>query len=311
MSPRRVVVAVLALVIPVLVWVSHLAYADITPDPMPTHWGPSGVDGTAAAWPYFWAILAASGVLGIAAVAVAAFAHSTHSGRMLVAMLTFGAWVAGVPYIESLLLSRHVADAHDVSMPWYAVLGGVGVPILVGAGVYWLHGRTAPPARRRVPAATIPLADTERVTWVGHAHSTPMRLLSPALMVAAAAVVFFSVPAAIATGVSAIACAWASVIAVRVDADGLHTLWGPFGWPRPHIRLHNIAEVHAEQIHPMEWGGWGYRVSGRGVAAVVRGGPGLVVERVTGPAYAVTVDHADEGASVLHALLAREQERHG
>lgn len=308
MNVRRVAVTTLALVAPVLVWVSHAAYADITPDPMPTHWGAHlQVDGTTPAWPYFLAILAASAVLGIAAVAVAWLAHSTHAGRMLTAMLTFGAWVATVPYVESLLLARHIADPRHVAMPWYAVLGGVGVPIVIGAAVYWLHGTTAPPTPRRTPTHAVHLNENERATWIGHAHSLPMRIAAPVAMAAAAVLVPFQVQAAIPLGIVGLACAWTSVIAVRVDARGVHTLWGPFGWPRPCIRIDNIAEVHTEKIHPMEWGGWGYRTSGRGRAAVIRGGPGLVVKRVQGPTYAVTVDEPDEGARVVAGLISRNK----
>jgi hypothetical protein len=302
---RKPAVAGLVLVIPVLVWLAHWAYADSTPDPMPTHWGAHGVDGTTDAGVYFLAIVCASGALAVAAVVVTWLAHSTHAGRMLTAMLSFGAWIAGVPYLESMLLARHHTDARDVPMPWYAVLGGVGVPIVVAAAVYLLHGGKQRAQPRRPAASPVRLGSTERVTWIGHAHSMPLRILSPALLAAAAVLVFFQVQAAIPLGIVGLAMAWTSVLAVRVDDRGVHTLWGPFGWPRPHIALENIAAVHSEDISPMEWGGWGYRISGRGVAAIIRRGPGMVVDRVHGATYAVTVDGADEAAQVLDALLAR------
>ncbi|HET7387131.1 MAG TPA: hypothetical protein VFJ19_10770 [Nocardioidaceae bacterium] len=309
MNVRRAVVAVLVLLAPVLVWLGHRAYAAVTPDPMATHWGFHGVDGTTAAWPYFVAILCASGALGLAAVAVSWLAHSTHAGRMLTSMLAFGAWIATVPYLESLLLARHIRDAHDVPMPWYAVLGGVGIPLVVAATAYWLHGDTAPPLPRGPVPPAMPLADSERVTWIGHAHSRPFQVLSPLLMAAAAVLVPFQAHVSIPLGIVGVALAWTSVIAVRVDQRGLHTLWGPFGWPRTRVGLGNIADAHSERIEPLQWGGWGYRISSRGTAAVLRRGPGLVVERVHGPRYAVTVDGADEGARVLIGLLARERSR--
>src|SRR5699024_2484071 len=126
----------------------------------------------------------------------------------------------------------------------------------------------------RTHGPTITLGETERATWIGHAHSTPMRILSPLLMAAAAVAVFFSVQIAIPLGVVGLATAWTSVLAVRIDRRGVHTLWGPFGWPRPRIAPENIASAHASDINPLEWGGWGYRVSRNGVAAVIRRGPG-------------------------------------
>lgn len=306
---RRSVVVVLAVAAPVLVWLTQVAYADITPDPMPSHWGTSGVDGTTAAHTYYLIILIAAGVLAAATLATSWWAHSTHAGRMLAAMLSFGSWIAAVPYLETMLLARHITDPYQVPMPWYAVLGGAGVPIIIAAGVYAVHGprRDTPPRRTGAPAMTI--GKTERVTWIGHAHSMPLRIVAPVLMVAAAVAVFFQVQVAIPLGIGGLALAWTSVLAVRVDNRGVHTLWGPFGWPRPRIAPDNIAAVRVEDIHPMQWGGWGYRHSARGIAAVVRGGPGLVIERVHGPTYAVTVDDPDEAAQTLNAILGQSPTR--
>lgn len=304
---RRPAIAVVAAVAPVLVWLSHLAYAGITPDPMPSHWSTDGVDGTTDAQTYFLAIVVASAALAAATIATTWWAHSSHAGRTLTAMFCFGTWIAAVPYLESMLLARHVSDPYQVPMPWYAVLGGVAVPLVIGVGVYAVHGTTESPRERRSGGNALSLREGERVTWIGHAHSSLLRVLAPLLMAAAAVLVFFQAMVAIPLGVAGLATAWVSVLAVRVDPRGVHTLWGPFGWPRPRIAPENIAAAYSEDIHPMQWGGWGYRISRRGVAAVVRAGPGLVVERVHGPTYAVTVDGADEAAQVLNALLARQQ----
>lgn len=62
---RRAGVIVLVVAAPVLVWVFKLAYADVTPDPMPSHWGTHGVDGTTDAGTYFALIVAVAGVWGV------------------------------------------------------------------------------------------------------------------------------------------------------------------------------------------------------------------------------------------------------
>src|SRR5690606_37397451 len=114
-------------------------------------------------------------------------------------------------------------------------------------------------------------------------------------------------PATIPLAIVSVALALISEVTVRIDARGVHTLWGPFGWPRPHIPLEQITAARAEHIRPLEWGGWGYRVSPRGIAAVIRRGPGLVISRSGRPDYAVTIPHAAVGADVLNALLTRER----
>jgi len=73
------------------------------------------------------------------------------------------------------------------------------------------------------------------------------------------------------------------------------------------IHLDSISAVRAEVIHPMKWGGWGYRITSGGSAANVRTGPGIVVTRTSGSTYVVTVDHAGQGADVLNGLLSRDQ----
>ena len=64
--------------------------------------------------------------------------------------------------------------------------------------------------------------------------------------------------------------------------------WGPLLWPRADVALTEIAAARVEDINPIDWGGWGYRVTPRGRAYVVRRGPGLVLERHDRPAIAVT-----------------------
>ncbi|MGH3446718.1 MAG: hypothetical protein ACRDQA_21465 [Nocardioidaceae bacterium] len=302
---NKVAVGVLALIAPLAVWLAHLTYGDTTPDPLPTHWGTHGVDGTTAATPYFVGCLVASAALAVAAVAALWWAHSAHAARMLTCLLVFCGWVAGAIYVESMILSRHSVDAYSVSMPWYVIVATVVVPALAGVTTWFLVPASHPAHQVSVTPTTLTLRPGERATWLGHAHSTPIRIGSAVGAGAAAVLVFFEPQVAIPVGIVAVALAWTSVLAVRVDEAGVHTLWGPFGWPHPVIALDRIASAHAQRIDPWKWGGWGYRVTGKGTAAVVRRGPGLVIERVTGPAYAVTVDGAAEAADLLNALLDR------
>jgi hypothetical protein len=307
---KRLVATVIALLAPLAVLVSYLALRRDVPDPLPVHWNVHGeVDNTASLGGFFVATLVISLVLALVATAALWWAHSPMAGRGLACLLTFGAWVAAATTVATFLAARGAAAAADVTMPWYVIAAIVVVPLALGAAVWgllpahWQHASAPPPSAR----TSLEFAPGEQVVWVGHAHSSIMRTASWVAAVVGVVVLFFEVSAAIPVLIIAVASGMVCELGVRIDARGVHTLWGPFGWPRPRIALADIVSAAAEQINPLQWGGWGYRISSRGVAAVIRRGPGLVIARAGKSTYAVTVDGADHGAEVLNALLARDE----
>jgi hypothetical protein len=93
-------------------------------------------------------------------------------------------------------------------------------------------------------------------------------------------------------------------ITVTVEPQGLRVRY--LGGVKQLIPLERIESVDATNIVPARWGGWGYRGSLRvlKVAAVVlRKGDGLVLNLRGGKRFAVTVDHAVDGANALDSLL--------
>lgn len=302
---NRATVTGLALLAPLLVLIFQEIWGVRVPDPLPTHWtGRSTVDGTTGAHTFFVVVLIISVVLALAAIAVLWFRHSDMTGRMMVCALMFGAWLMATMFCQIILVSADVQTAKQVPLPWYLVVLTVLIPILIAAGS-WLLLPARWPQEHRVVPATVQLSDTEKVTWVGHAQSGAAGWVAAAGVVVAGALSLFVIGVAVAVFVISVLMLFVSEIGVRVDDAGLHTLWGPFGWPRTVVMLEAIEQAYAEDIIPMRWGGWGYRVSSRGVGAIVRSGPGIVIERRSGPRYAVTVDNAAQGADVLNALLAR------
>lgn len=79
--------------------------------------------------------------------------------------------------------------------------------------------------------------------------------------------------------------------------------FGPLGWPRKHVALTAIAAVSAEDIDPLRWGGWGYRIMPGRSAVVLRGGPALVIDLVDGRRFCVTIDDPEPGAGLLRAYV--------
>jgi hypothetical protein len=104
--------------------------------------------------------------------------------------------------------------------------------------------------------------------------------------------------------VVAIALTSFSTIAVTIDSYGLHIAFGPWGVPKKRIPLTDIDSAQAIDVRPMRWGGWGYRWVPwkRASAVVLRGGPGVKVNRVDGRTFVVTVDDAPRAAAVLNDL---------
>jgi hypothetical protein len=133
---------------------------------------------------------------------------------------------------------------------------------------------------------------------------------SPVIIATAAAALFLTtaIAAFVAPG------AWPAVAAVvivlvvfseiRVTADrrGLRVTAGMVRLPIKRIPLDDIADVSAEHIDPMRWGGWGYRVLPGRSALVLRAGPGLVVEQRDGRRFAVTMDDPRTPEALLRTL---------
>lgn len=276
------------------------------PDPLPVHWNVSGaVDGTAAQTTLGWGVLTVATVLAVAAIIVIYLASPPVAGRFFAAALAFGTWIISGVGVSTVALSIDATAAEEVRLPWWVLIAIVVIPaVLAVATGLILPGK--PDAGPGLPLGSdLHFAPGETVVWVDHVTSTWARWAAGAAALVAVAMIFVEPIVALPLGIVAIVGALLSEVTVRIDGAGMHTLWGPMGWPRTVVSLGDIESVRAELIEPVQWGGWGYRVSKRGVAVVIRRGPGMVVSRRRRSDYAVTVPRAEEGARVLAALIAR------
>ncbi|HEY3139941.1 MAG TPA: hypothetical protein VGJ86_02365 [Acidimicrobiales bacterium] len=166
--------------------------------------------------------------------------------------------------------------------------------------------RTAPPAPpAEVPVERMELAPGELATWTGTAAANGGLRLGliafPAFLS-----IWFSDERILTIGSVCLVLAALGSVRVSVGAHGVRVRPELVRWPAVRIPLAHIARAEAIDLHPMRWGGWGYRGSLRLVrraAWVVRGGPGLRIELTDGAVFAVTVDNA---VAVLNGLLAAE-----
>lgn len=317
---RKLAAAAGALVAPIAVLSTYLAMRDRLPNPLPVHWNLSGaVDGTAQISVFFGLGLGVSTVLALGVIAAMVFVRPAASSRIVAALVMFGAWITAGTWLVTALVADGAEQAHDVALPWYAIVAMLLVPALAGVGTYaLLPGRWedawGPEGAELAGPQSLVLAPGEAVMWIDQARSRVLQTVAVLLALAGIAVLLvLPASAMVGSGIAAVVLvaaavliAWMSQITVRIDERGLHTLWGPLYWPRGLIPLAQIAAVRAEEIIPLQWGGWGYRVSKRGTAIVVRRGPGLVISRGGHrPDHAITLPHAARGAEVLQALLAR------
>lgn len=159
-----------------------------------------------------------------------------------------------------LICASTAIDGAGAQLGWRFLAVPLG--LTYGLVPYAVVGRRVvrPPAS---PAddASHSLGATQRTAWATH-------MSSPVIIATAAAALFLStaIAAFVAPG------AWPAVAAVvivllvfseiRVTADrrGLRVTAGLVHLPIKRIPLGDIADVSAERIDPMRWGGWGYRV---------------------------------------------------
>ena len=74
------------------------------------------------------------------------------------------------------------------------------------------------------------------------------------------------------------------------------------------VPLRRIATAQAIDIHPTDWGGWGYRGSltlMKRAAVVLRAGPGIRLDLHDGEVFVVTIDDPDRPARLLNAEASR------
>ncbi len=110
-----------------------------------------------------------------------------------------------------------------------------------------------------------------------------------------------------ALGLGLLVALWTSRVAVEFDEQELRIRFGP-GWPVRRIPWSRVISVEYLYVHPLQWGGWGYRILPlrRAQAIVLRAGDGLRLELSNGQALIVTVDGAKRALDVIRKLRSGE-----
>lgn len=315
---RAVILGVVAPVVIGLAAVAiQLAVLGDLPDPVATHWGPSGVDGFAPAWtvPLFSALLIVGLPLLLSAMTIPSLRHGERGFvlRFLVAAALFLSILMAVILTGSLLIQRGLADAADA--PSILPVMGVGLAAAVGAGLgaWVLQPRHAEIRPEVHPAVALERGAGERAAWFGRAEMTawPLAMLIGAAVLLAAMTIGMALlgdPTAtwILLGVTvliAVLVSTLTVFRVRVDPTGL-TVRSAAGLVRMRVPVEDVEAVATTEVRGLaQYGGFGVRMVPGATAVVLRSGPALEVTRVGGRRFVVTMDDAETAAAVLAAVV--------
>ena len=307
---------------------SSLLWRGRLPDPVATHWGATGVaDGTGSLTTHVLVGAFTLVVLGIL-MPVAARSLAGAAGRSGVPLMA-GLGNSLVVGIGGMFLSGLVGQLDATAAPGTRM----DVPVLVAGivlGVLWGIGsallvRSALPARAPAEGSASPSAASAAHAFApGTVISSTVR--GPAWMLAlmpvlAVGMAVFGITAgrdspvalwSMVPGIAIVLGAGATCLAGKVVADdaGIRVHGGGF-LKMLHVKPADIEQAEAREITPAEFGGWGLRVSGAGVAFIVGAGPGVIVQRPRGGAriYSVaTLADAQAMAGLLNSLAARRRQ---
>ena len=311
LHPPRTPVPLRELVLPLLA----VVYAAVEPwrlrarlpDPIAIHWGVDGMPDASAPL-----VVDALVMLGVTALVtliplLAAGGAQRRDARVLVAVgQGMGAFFVLLRH-RTLALNVDASVWSDAGALTLADLGLLALLVLPAAALgWWLAGARPEPVRQVRAPARVALPSDADLAWVGH-QSWPLgRLLGPLLAASGAVLTAVRVtPDGLIIGATLALTGlvvWAlTSITVAVGPAGLRVRFGPLGWPAVRVPLDSITGVELENVDPLSYGGWGYRILPGVRAVVVRRGEGLRIARSGRPDLIVTVDDAATAAAVLAA----------
>ncbi|WP_079313368.1 DUF1648 domain-containing protein [Microbispora sp. GKU 823] len=297
-----------------------LAFADRLPDPLATHWGPSGRPDGSMPFAAFVLVLVVLWVV-VAGVGAGVGARArTLVRRTPRAWYCAGlAWAGGLMVVtQAFTIAANLDRGHwtrAAGMSWQVVVI-VAAPIALGAlgRLAGLRGPDVPPA----PPRTRPRIDLDpgkRPVWVSTTTAPWAAWLAIVALAAAVALAGTAlsglfpggwravVPLAIVGVVGTVL----SSVSVRVVPEALTVSVGPLRWPSRRVRLDRVERAWVEERYPAQVGGWGYRGLPGRATIMIRGGECLVVRYTSGGRLAISVDDAEAGAALLNALIARQR----
>ncbi|KRC51055.1 hypothetical protein ASE16_08970 [Leifsonia sp. Root227] len=286
---------------------------------MASHWSGSATpDGFADPWLSFWMFAAIVAGLTVGAVALVVSSRTSAPARLWAGI------VVALAGLSALAWTAPAEATAAAATPEEAVLG-VRLLLLIPVAALGALVAIVLPSADPAPLdedddaqarPTPPLRSGDRLVWSGTTGSVWFG--APAIALVAGGVCCLVVSIATATpGLIApavilllVGCTLLLLARVRlsVDARGIRLVSTVFLVPLIRVRLDDVERVSAEQISPLRWGGWGYRISTRGIAYVTRRSEGLVITRRRGVDIAITIDGAEQASAAAELLVDQRRE---
>ncbi|MGC0363897.1 hypothetical protein ABH922_001881 [Rhodococcus sp. 27YEA15] len=292
--------ASLTLVPTVALIIARLAWGDNLPETVASHWSGSTPDGFSTTSTFFaWSL-----TLSVIAVAIAITVaiRQSDNAPLFLALTSITSATFATIWILSVALTLDAGSAQDARLGWWIIAPIAAMA--VGIAAYLLIDRQRAEGDSPLPTPTLdtPLAATERAVWIGQARSVWPWLIAVAMTGLAVATAVYSQwwVAAIMGLTTIVTTAFASVT-VRVNRQGVTiSSWG-VRWKK--IPVARIRSASMDDIRPSDWGGWGYRLSSKGTAVVLRSGAAIVLILENGRQFAVTVDNPEGGVRLINSLI--------
>ncbi|MCK7636736.1 hypothetical protein [Corynebacterium pygosceleis] len=252
-------------------------------------------------------------VVGVTTIGTAALmgALAGTRQRFLAGCAGFTATFLGALEIRTVHVNLAAPSPQDARLPAIEGLLFLVLSVAVGALLAWAATPVPRESDGERVTAVVPVSGARRAVWFGHATARPWLIALTVGIGAVFTAIGLLIPddtggadrVMIGSGVVLVIVGMMFTrVRVRVDHRGLTwSLWP--GLIRSTIPHEKITGVRAIDLDPGEWGGWGWRLSARGTALVLRGGPAIVLSRRTAADFAVTVDDADTGAGLVRGYL--------
>lgn len=292
------------------------------PNPIATHWGPSGAadgfmpfTGVLISFPLF---IAGIPVFITGAVLASSRGRWAGTQRFVIAIALATSVLVTVIAITSVAMQRGLADAADVASVDQALFAAFAASVVAGLLGFFLQPRYQDAQAEMQDLYKDATQEETPNEWTGKVSMARAGIiviwLGVALVVGATLLVIM-VPESqgdpVAIWVTITMFVLAAVIAVlaltmtsffvTADETGLEVR-SVAGWPKVKIDLDDIKSINVTDVSPMgEFGGWGYRIGFDNRSGfIMRTGEALVVERFSKKrAFVVTVDGATDAARVI------------
>jgi hypothetical protein len=289
-----------------------LSWSARLPDPVASHWGLHGVNGTSSLAAFLGGWLVIGTLLTVLLGGIALFGGQPGFTRRMAAAMSTGlaAFLGGV-LIATVWIQLDVADAHLArDFP----IGAIGVvallSLLLGAGAAALMPADPVPADPGpVPAdaSRTPVLVDERIIWTATVRMRGTdEATAAATVLVVVGVVLTGQPALLGFLLIPVLLIVLGRWRVTVDRTGL---WArsQLGAPRTGVALDRVVRADVVPLHPLrEFGGWGVRSDLKGrYGLVLRAGEAIAVQRAGGGVFVATVDGAADAVALLNGLADR------